>query len=193
VVQVVNNKIDGVLGGATSSAEREYGRNPQVWDLVSVLNNGVRDFWTGLKSVVSSFHKELKEGSKASDQEAWELIREMLSAVFMEIEGARSVARSVAAGRPPRTLDDHIGKASLIIWGTVQAHRVMEEIKRAEFKRHHCVVPSLTLFLFNHRAPTQMVIDLQAKVAADEKDRQGLRSEMHKLRALVDKVLAKGK
>jgi hypothetical protein len=64
----------------------------------------------------------------------------------------------------------------------------MREVTRSELKRHACVVPGLTLFLFNHRAPIKMVTDLTEKVAALEKERNGLKSEMRQLTAKVNKM-----
>jgi hypothetical protein len=131
------------------------------------------------------------EGSKASSQESWDLIREMIAAVFEEIHKARNIARSVSTGRAPRNLTEQVNQAALIIWGTVQAHRVMAEVQQADFKRHQCVVPSLTLFLFNHRAPTQMVVDLQVKLAMAEKERNGLKGLVDKIDVKVAKIYKK--
>jgi hypothetical protein len=191
VVVDVDNRMETILDAANDAAALEFRNHPQVRDLVSVLNSGVRDFWTRLRSFVNAFHLELLEGSKASSQESWDLIREMIAAVFEEIHKARNIARSVSTGRAPRNLTEQVNQAALIIWGTVQAHRVMAEVQQADFKRHQCVVPSLTLFLFNHRAPTQMVVDLQVKLAMAEKERNGLKGLVDKIDVKVAKIYKK--
>jgi hypothetical protein len=188
LVPLMLGSMKPVLSGAMEAVTREYPTSPAVKDLVGIMNNHIRDFWSGAKTFVTSFFQELKHGSRASDQEAWALIRDMLSSIFKEIHEARVVARGVATGRRKVNVSDTIDRAALVIWGTLQAARVMREVTRAEFKRHACVVPGLTLFLFNHRAPIKMVTDLTEKVAALEKERNGLKSEMHQLTAKVNKM-----
>ena len=188
LVPLMSDSMEPVLSGAMEAVTREYPTSPAVKDLVGIMNNHIRDFWSGAKTFVTSFFQELKHGSRASDQEAWDLIRDMLSSIFKEIHEARVVARGVATGRRKVNVSGTIDRAALVIWGTLQAARVMREVTRSEFKRHACVVPGLTLFLFNHRAPIKMVTDLTEKVAALEKERNGLKSEMHQLTAKVNKM-----
>jgi hypothetical protein len=188
LVPLMSGAMEPVLSGAVEAAAREYSLSPAVKDLVGIMNNHIRDFWSGAKTFVTSFFQELKHGSRASDQEAWDLIRDMLSSIFKEIHEARVVARGVATGRRKINAAATVDRAALVIWGTLQAARVMREVTRSEFKRHACVVPGLTLFLFNHRAPIKMVTDLTDKVLALEKERNGLKSEMHQLTAKVNKL-----
>jgi hypothetical protein len=187
LVPLMGSNLETVLQGAMDSAARRYTDAPVVRELVGIMNSGIRDFWTGAKTFVTSFFQELKHGSKASDQEAWDLIRDMLSSIFKEIHEARVIARGVAAGGPPQTAEEVVRQTALVLWGSLQAARVMREVTKSEFKRHACVVPGLTLFLFNHRAPTQMVVELGKQVASLEKEKNGLKSEVHLLTARMNK------
>jgi hypothetical protein len=187
LVPLMGSNLETVLQGAMDSAARRYTDSPVVRELVGIMNSGIRDFWTGAKTFVTSFFQELKHGSKASDQEAWDLIRDMLSSIFKEIHEARVIARGVAAGGPPKNEEEVVRQTALVLWGSLQAARVMREVTKSEFKRHACVVPGLTLFLFNHRAPTQMVVELGKQVANLEKEKNGLKSEVHLLTARMSK------
>jgi hypothetical protein len=86
------------------------------------------------------------------------------------------------------TVAERVEQAALIIWGTVQAHRVMEELMQAKFKGHPCVVVPSLMFLLNHRAPTQMVTDLQARVDADEKKRNEMNRKIHKMNCMIERL-----
>jgi hypothetical protein len=184
----VNHYLEDLLRMATSLAEYKFRNQPLVRELVSLLNNGVREFWMELRNFVASFFQELTQGSKASEQEAWDVIRDMMSSVFKQIREARSVAQSVASTFPMHTVAERVEQAALIIWGTVQAHRVMEELMQAKFKGHPCVVVPSLMFLLNHRAPTQMVTDLQARVDADEKKRNEMNRKIHKMNCMIERL-----
>ena len=129
------------------------------------------------------------EGS-ASDKEAWELVQEMLAAVLQEIIHARSAVTSdhVLGNSDPIT------RVSAALWGTLQGHRVMEDIAHFEFRRHPCVMPTQTRFLYTHRAPIGKVKNHEAEIKELRKRDAERQSTIDKLEARLRRLeSAKGK
>ena len=64
-------------------------------------------------------------------------------------------------------LKDMLGQ---YLWGTLQAHWVMNDFLRTQFRQHPEVAPHIKLYLFEHRAPRVEVSDLKQRVEAQDKN-----------------------
>jgi hypothetical protein len=51
------------------------------------------------------------------------------------------------------------------LWRTLQAHTVMQEYVKFNFRNHPLLAPITTLHLYEHRAPLKVVRDLEEVVA----------------------------
>ena len=50
------------------------------------------------------------------------------------------------------------------LWGTLQYHRLIDEFLHAQFWQHPEVDHHITLYMFDHRAPSFEVVALRQKV-----------------------------
>jgi hypothetical protein len=166
-------------------------------ELVQTLNAGVLSFWSALKTFVSEFYQSLQatienklKTTTAEDmKESWALIREMIAAVFWQLHEARSACAGLAGtGGMLGSEVDEFDTAASYLWGALQGYKVQQEIAAKHIKRHSCVMPSLYLFLFNHRAPTSAVKRLE--VACDDltKDAKARQSQVDQVTAKVKKL-----
>ena len=172
----IDDAMVKLVNGVEYSANQHYGSEAhrRARNLATELATRTHNFWSKLQTFVSSFHRELMNTAKASDQEAWDLIREMLQAIFSEIAQARQQG-SAAENQ------SEFDKTRVILWATLQAHRVMESLVVMRFRKHPCVIPSLTLFLYKNRASGGTIDELSKKVDGALSMMKLIQSEQHKL------------
>ena len=72
------------------------------------------------------------------------------------------------------------------MWGTLQAHRVMNNFLRNHFLHHLEVAPHITLYLFKQRAPRGEVSEIKQKVELQSKTLSQTEKTCRELRLRVD-------
>ena len=92
-----------------------------------------KTFWDELTHWMVRYHAQVQAESEASEQEVWILISHCIRAVFKSLREAR------ASGRASNTPGG-------MLWGTLKAHRVMQEYRAADFSGH----PKIALILHEH-------------------------------------------
>ena len=178
VARHIDNNLPGLIANLNEVAHRRFSKSPEVYGVVMKLLNDSRAFWVGLTSFVSSFHAELKAVSKGPTLEAWELITNMLYSLFTVISEGRSLGQTanLQSSKDPSTT------AALAFYAALRANKVMNDIMKIGFRKHPSTLPSLTLYLYNHRAPTSMVEDLRTSV-------KSLLGEKAKMESALDKAV----
>jgi len=117
-----------------------------------------------LNAQVDAFYRHIMQAHLGTtDEEAWALISEMLSAVFEEIYKARS---TFGPGIIDKT--DLVQRSAKALVGTYGAHMKMKEIRAAGFTKHPCVVPALSLHLFSQKALVSALKRLEERVLKAE-------------------------
>ena len=61
-------------------------------------------------------------------------------------------------------LGDNVVMAGHYLWGTLQAHRVMDDLLTAKLQQHLEVAPYITLYLFKHCSLRLEVAEINQKV-----------------------------
>jgi hypothetical protein len=172
------------------SLRQHYGldRHVKLIDLFNIMAEATKSFWTHLDGWIRRLYSELKNMSGSTAAEAWGLVTEMLYAILKELCDAKR------PGSVAESENDKVQRCSLIVWGCLQEHRMMQDIQTMGFQRHPCVMPSMTNFLFHRRAPTskvdaleKVVKDLQAESRALKSSNDSLRDSVKKLEAKVKK------
>ena len=119
-----------------------------------------KKFNTDLDAQILAFRKVLlADHLGATEEEAWSLISEMLSAVYEEVYKARTSHGSEIVDE-----EDSLERAALALFGTYNAHKKMEEIRSAGFTKHPCVMPALSLHLFGRKASASSIVSLKSQV-----------------------------
>ena len=77
------------------------------------------------------------------------------------------------------------------LWGTLQDHRVMGKFLRGKFRQYMKVAPHITLYIFEHRAPSVEAVELKKKVELQSKTIIHMEKTCNKLRSRVDSLIDK--
>jgi len=147
------------LEGLSFSAD-EYPKLLPLYNTASTMLSTTKSFMDELNAQVDAFYKRIMQAHLGTtDEEAWALILEMLSAVFEEIYKARSTFG-------PGIIDeiDLVQRSTKVLVGTYGAHMKMKEIRAASFTKHPYVVPTLSLHLFSRKASVSALKRLEEQV-----------------------------
>ena len=85
--------------------------------------------------------------NKAQKLECWEIVRVILRTFFQDTRKARVRVENAYGETDPNM------RVGQYLWHTLQAHRVMDEFKYAQFNQHTNIVPSIINNLFDHCPP----------------------------------------
>jgi hypothetical protein len=118
-------------------------------------------FVVSLCNFVSRFFEELAGGPSGSTEvETWTLLAHMIRTIFQDIHRVRAPAQFSMDLNPCMEK-----KCGGYLWRTLQAHTVMREYVKFNFRNHPSLAPIITLHLYEHRAPLKVVRDLEEVVA----------------------------
>ncbi len=102
------------------------------------------------------FYQELLATSKATEEEAWELVSACIKRVFEDLRRVRAGAANATTETGPSS------KCSTIMWALVQSHRVMKEFLDMRFRNHPSIAPVIILHVFKTRV-TRVAFSNQVK------------------------------
>jgi hypothetical protein len=77
-----------------------------------------------------------------------------------------NLVRAVAAQAASIGLDEPSRRIGLLLWGTLQTHKLMKEFIDARFRRHPTVAANLMLHLASIQVPSSKFEELQAEITA---------------------------
>ena len=99
------------------------------------------------------------EGEGAAGKaECWTIVLTMVQVIWRDLRKVRVEAEMAYGSENPTEM---VGK---YLWGTLQAHQVMEDFLRTQLHQHTEVAPHITLQLLEHRAPCVEVSALKERV-----------------------------
>jgi hypothetical protein len=195
--QGIVERVDSYLDEVFRDAKMHVRNNPTLSALVDAMNACTRNFWAVLKTFVSDFYSELKDNLdtklvRSSDEdmkESWNLIREMMAAAFKQLHDGRSSGVGLGGDSYFGSDEDQgLELAASYLWGALQGFKVQQDLTKRSIKRHNCVMPSLYLFLFSHRAPTTAVNRIEKIMDELTKSTKGHQSSIDKLTSQVKKL-----
>jgi len=174
--------------------EQRLAGRPTALLLADKLLKNSMSFWSNLATWVDEFYGRLtsREGEvpvtasaaerkiietslKESREEAWNLIVKILDDLFQELAQRR------APGQPAQETTDKRTQAGCVLYGTLCAHKFMDELVQRSFERHPCMTPTFNAFLFLERASHTDLKRVDLRVEAVEKQAQGLQGKIDKL------------
>ena len=91
--------------------------------------------------------------------EAWHLVASIAKQIFINLALVRSSAKFIHVSSA-----DTERVATVLMWSTLQSHRIMQEYLLAGFRGHPNVAPVVTLHLYEHRVPTTVFAKLEKEV-----------------------------
>ena len=161
--------------------------------LAKSLLAGSVGFWNSLVTWVGNFYNRLlvkvelsnpgvtqserKEHDllvEMAESEAWELIIQVLTDIFQEIAIKRNDGEAAQSMKPG------LQRASIVLYATLQAHNIMNELADKNFERHPCLSPSLNNFCIAARASLNDIHQVEAKLSHLEKVTSGVQAKVDK-------------
>lgn len=158
---------------AESLAETLLERRGVMWEKSGSAIDGF------FRMLVNTTYGDLP--TKDQHQECWTVAKLMLWVFLRELPKVRVGVESAYTSADP-----HICIGTYL-WHTLQAHRVMDEFRAANYHRHPTILPSIVNHLIKYRAPKVKMAALWAKLASQEKDLRELSSSVDKLTTKVNK------
>jgi hypothetical protein len=118
-----------------------------------------REFIGELHAFMSDFYSEsLREGQ---EDESWSLTCKLVEGIFFQLNKVRAVAANAAS----IDASDQGKRIGLVLWGTLQTHKLMNDFREARFRRHPTVASNLMLHLFSIQVSSSKMLTLQSEVA----------------------------
>lgn len=138
------NTIDGGDGGMLS----EY------------LNSNILTQWDAICRFMETTYQQLVKVSGFTTTATWALIGRYLAAIFGEMRKFRTPLARLY----PTTQ----GGTIKILWGIIQAHRVLDEFIAAKFTSHPTIVAEIGLFMLTERVDPARVNALEIRIKTSE-------------------------
>jgi hypothetical protein len=175
--------------GVTGTLDFEHPSTP----FVTALLTEVQAQWNHMVSCIETFHNDLLYVAKFIKPKAWQLLRQMMAAVFEAMSGTRAEVARLSDNQ------DLHSKAGLI-WGVLRCHRIMQQFIVVKFRGHPAIEKEMTLFMLTERVdPSEIgrlverVKDAEAKGAQVTKTCTALEKEVIALKRNYDNMLNKVK
>jgi len=192
--QKIWNPNDGVSGVRRSTSQslkfqveniklmltHFYGTSKAYYLSFTLLSKS-HSFWIALSNWIDEFHLKLTIVSCCSADEAWLLVASCVRGIFRELRRVRIVAQEA------EKLPDKATSCALFLWGSLQAHRIMDEFIVHNFEGHPVITPVINMHLFQHRVPLSLHTSLKTKVLALEKTLNEHRKELDRLKTSTAK------
>ena len=190
-----NDGVSGVRRSTTQSLKFKveniklmlshfYGTS-EAYRLAFTMLSKSYSFWISLANWIDEFHQKLTIVSCCTVDEAWLLVASCVRGVFRELRRVRIVAQEA------EKIPDKATSRSLFLWGSLQAHRIMDEFLIHSFKGHPVITPVINMHLFQHRVPISMHNSLKVKVMALEKIVLDHKKELDRLKTATSKKTAR--
>jgi hypothetical protein len=188
----INASLTMRVESVRNMIEHIYEAHPVARQICIEMLNSTASFWRELCAEISEFYRFLLVSSYGNDvsyttqakQQCWTVVLKMLRVFFSELHKRRIVAEHGYTSPDAN---------AIYFWGTLQAHSVMEEFRRARFHEHPKVYPQIVIFLFKtyvSKSEIQRIrdvnVDLSRRCVAAETE---LTTVKRSYDALVTRVL----
>ena len=186
-----NDGVSGVRRSTTQSLKFQveniklmlshfYGSS-KAYQLAFTMLSKSYAFWVSLANWIDEFHMKLTIVSCCTSEEAWLLVASCIRGIFRELRRVRICAQEA------EKLPDKATSCALFLWGSLQAHRVMDQFLIHSFEGHPVITPVINMHLFQYRVPISMHNSLKAKVLSMEKMLVDHRKELDRLKTAGNK------
>lgn len=137
-------------------------------EVAKEMVNNSATYWTTISTWLTTHYLEYLTRSEATEAEVWELITSCMREVFSLFRKARLVGGG--------------GTAAQMFWGTLQCHRVCQELSDSEIKGH----PNLAMIINDHLIDNAVPLSRYNKLEAEF---QALKKEVATIKGTADKAL----
>ncbi len=172
---MLTNFTAGVMGLVIT------GNNPAITSLAGALMGSLIGQWHNLCNFIDSFYIELTRLAAFNQVSAWQLVGRCVGALFS----------AMAPYRAPVTMldemDDWDARAACV-WAVMQCHRVGWAFDLVKYRGHPAVVKEMSLFLLTERVDPSEITACTERSKKAEKDASELKSEMAKLKEVVNSL-----
>ena len=131
--------------------------------------------WKALDAFVSDTHRQLVVDCGFTAGATWALVGRYMAAIFGDM---REFRRPLARIYDTSTIDNQVQ----VLWGIVQATRVLDEFIEARFTSHPSIVAEVGLFMLTERVDPSKYKKLVLQVDSLEGDVSTLKKELKRLR-----------
>jgi hypothetical protein len=131
--------------------------------------------WKALDAFVSNTHRQLVVDCGFTAGATWALVGRYMAAIFGDM---REFRRPLARIYDTSTIDNQVQ----VLWGIVQATRVLDEFIEARFTSHPSIVAEVGLFMLTERVDPSKYKKLVLQVDSLEGDVSTLKKELKRLR-----------
>ncbi|KAL7468880.1 hypothetical protein ACHAXS_009126 [Conticribra weissflogii] len=142
----INQTLSMRIESIRSNIERVLEGHSVGQSLCLEMLTVTQTFWRELCAEINEFRRFLLTSSYGAEpysaeakEQCWTVILKMLRVFFSELRRARLVAEQA---------NQSVHPTALYLWGTLEAHRVMEEFRRCSFRDHPKVYPQIVVHLF---------------------------------------------
>lgn len=132
-------------------------------------------FWQELIQWMTNYHTEIVARSKAESKSCWILVTHCVRAMLTLIRGARSIGQRQDPAQ--------------MLWGTLQAHRIMAELIDHKFQGHPKISIILHQHLIDNAVPLTRFEEMEKTVAEMAKVVTASKAAADKASSVANKAL----
>jgi hypothetical protein len=129
----------------------------EAQEVAKAMLDESKSFIDDLSTWITNHYNETIARSGATEKECWSLVGHCVRAIFAMLYDARG------PGRPPYMVESD--KAASTLWGGLQAHRVMAELREADFGGHPKLSHILNIHLHDNSVSRVAFERLSTQVA----------------------------
>ena len=140
------------VSSLSTTIEHTFEMHPPVLSLCKELLSLTVDFFRKISSMMHTLYHELMVTTFGSDHPGkesmaicWKIVLTLVKVILQELQKVR-VGAEHAYNFPTRT-------NALYLWEVLQAHQVMAEFVRTNFREHPMFHPTIIMFLFETSVP----------------------------------------
>jgi hypothetical protein len=177
--QVLSNMLTNFTYGVMGPVNTV--NNPAITSLAGALMGSLIGQWHNLCTFIDSFYIELTRLAAFNPVSAWQLVGRCVGALFS----------AMAPYRAPVTMLDEMDNwdaRAACVWAVMQCHRVGWAFDLVKYRGHPAVVKEMSLFLLTERVDPSEITACTERSKKAEKDASELKSEMAKLKEVVNSL-----
>ena len=152
VYNTISIGMEDWMSSLSTSIDHTFEMHPAALSVCKELLSLTVDFFRKMSSMMSILYRELMvttfgsdNPSKESKAICWKIVLTLVRVIFRELRKVR-VGSEHAYNFPHRA-------NALYLWGILQAHRVMAEFVKTNFREHPMFHPKMIMFLFETSVP----------------------------------------
>ena len=152
VYNTISRGMEDWMSSLSTSIDHTFEMHPAALSLCRELMSLTVDFFRKMSSMMSVLYRELMvktfgsdNPSKESKAICWKIVLTLVKVIFRELRKVR------VGSEHAYSFSDRANP--LYLWGVLQAHRVMADFVKTNFREHPMFHPKMIMFLFETSVP----------------------------------------